>query len=275
MFTEIATRYKGKSWAPDSLAKKIRSGGSGVWGEVNMPAHPSITANDAKTIINYILNIEDKNISTLPLKGSYTARIPEGDNGKGSIVVRAAYTDRGASSTTTLTTEKQIVLRSPNLSPGNADVFEKAKPKLQTMFAVSMIVIPNPNGSIGFKQIDFSGIKQMELSAMAMPRMGYVGGSIEVRLDSPTGDVIGQTEIIAKDPVFAPPTANSVQNAGGAKAKPAPKKKAAPFNPFASPGIKLQIKPISGVHDLYFVFKNDKAKPDDQLMSFSNISLTN
>ncbi|ULQ51797.1 PQQ-dependent sugar dehydrogenase [Flavihumibacter fluvii] len=275
MFIEIADRYKGKSWAPDSLAKKIRSGGSGVWGEVNMPAHPSITANDAKTIVNYILNIQDKNISTLPLQGQYTAKVPEGDNGKGSIVVRAAYTDKGATASSPLTAEKQLVLRSPNLSPGNADIVEKATPKLQTMFAVSMIVIPNPNGFIGFRQIDLTGIKQMELGAMAMPRMGYVGGTIEVRLDGPTGELLGQTEIVSVDPVFPAPTANSVQNAGGVKAKPAPQKKAQTFNPFARPGIKLQVKPTSGVHDLYFVFKNDKAKSNDQLMSFSNISLSN
>jgi cytochrome c len=279
MFTQIAERYNGKVWAPDSLAKKIRSGGSGVWGEVNMPAHPSITYNDAKTIVNYILNINDKNISTLPLSGQYIAKVPEGDNGKGSIVVRAAYTDKGAASSSPLTTEKQVVLRSPNLSPGNADIFQNATPKLQTMFAVSMIVIPNPNGFIGFKQLDLTGIKQLELGAMAMPRMGYVGGTIEVRLDGPEGDLLGQTEIVAANPVFPAPTANSVQNAGGAKPKEAPKaapKKApAAFNPFARPGIKLPIKSVSGVHDLYFVFKNEKAGPKDQLMSFSSINLSN
>lgn len=275
MFTQIAEKYKGKAWAPDSLAKKIRSGGSGVWGEVNMPAHPSITANDARTIVNYILNIEDKNISTLPLQGQYAATVPEGDNGKGSYVVRAAYTDKGAPSSAPLTIEKQLVLRSPNLSPGDADVYEKATPKLQTMFAVSRIVIPNPNGHIGFKQLDMTGIRQMELSAMALPMMGYVGGTVEVRLDSPTGDLLGQAEVVAVNPVFQQPTANSVQNAGGAKAKPAPKKAAPAFNPFAGAGIKLPIKPINGVHDLYFVFRNDKAKANDQLMSFSNIRLSN
>jgi cytochrome c len=113
--------------------------------------------------------------------------------------------------------------------------------------------------------------------------MGYVGGTIEVRLDGPEGELLGQTEIVAANPVFPAPTANSVQNAGGAKPKEAakaapkaaPKKAPASFNPFARPGIKLPIKSVNGVHDLYFVFKNEKAGPKDQLMSFSSINLSN
>ena len=67
MFVEIADKYKAKqAWALDSLAKKIRAGGGGVWGEVMMPAHPGISLTDAKTILNYILNI--KQINNILLK---------------------------------------------------------------------------------------------------------------------------------------------------------------------------------------------------------------
>jgi len=83
-------------------------------------------------------------------------------------------------------------------------------------------------------------------------------------------------------------TADAVQNAGGAKnktAKPAPvaaakkpatKKPAAGIgNPFAMPGIKTDIKTVSGQHDIYFIFKNDNAKADQPLMSVSNIKFNN
>jgi cytochrome c len=95
-FFQLAQKYKNKPSEEDRLVKKIREGGSGVWGDVAMPAHPAITANDAHNILNYILNIEDKTISTLPVKGDYTPTIPAGDNGKGYFVLRAAYTDRGS-----------------------------------------------------------------------------------------------------------------------------------------------------------------------------------
>ena len=183
MFIEIAEKYKSKyAWALDSLPRKIRSGGSGVWGTVNMPAHPSISLNDAHTIVNYILNSNQKTISSLPLKGSYTPKIPPGDNGKGNIVIRAAYTDKGAKGTEALTTEELKVLRSQQFSPGAADVMVDAEPSLQTMFAVSLNAIPKSGGYLGYKQIDLTGIQQIEINASAFPMLGFVGGTIEIRL---------------------------------------------------------------------------------------------
>ena len=203
MFIEIAEKYKDKyNWAVDSLARKIRSGGSGVWGTVNMPAHPAISLNDAHTIMNYILNSNQKTISTLPLKGSYTPKIPEGDNGKGAVVIRVAYTDKGASASEPLTSEEVKILRSQQLSPGIADTIYRAETSLQTMFAVSLNIIPKANGYIGFRQIDLTGIKQLEISAMALPMMGYIGGNIEVRLDNPTGELLGQVKVEPVNPFW-------------------------------------------------------------------------
>ncbi len=292
MFIEIAGKYKSKyDWALDSLARKIRSGGSGVWGTVNMPAHPSISLNDAHTIVNYILNSNQKTISTLPLKGNYTPRVPTGDNGKGSVVIRAAYTDKGAPSSEPLTTEEIKILRSQQLSPGTADTIYRAVTSLQTMFAVSLNIIPKSGGYIGFKQIDFTGVQQLEISASAFPMMGYIGGNIEMHLDNPEGELIGQVKIESVNPFLGAGTANAAQNAGGAtkaKAEPpkpspeakkmagAQKKPAAGIgNPFARPGIKTDIKPVQGVHDIYFVFKNEKAKGDQPLMTVSNIKFNN
>jgi cytochrome c len=35
--------------------------------------------------------------------------------------------------------------------------------------------------------------------------------------------------------------------------------------------VKVDLKEVSGVHNIYFVFKNGTAKPVDPLMSFSAI----
>jgi len=299
MYNEIADKYKNNiAWALDSLPKKIRGGGNGVWGDMNMPAHPAITLNDARTIVNYMLHIKEKNISTLPLQGTYTQKIPEGDNGKGTLIVRAAYTDKGAAGASPLTTESIITLHSPQLDPGSADVIKDASIKKQIMFVVSVDVIPKANAYIGFKHIDLTNIKQLELSASANPSMGYVGGTIEIHLDGPTGDLLGQTEIQPVNP-FAKlmNAANATQNAGGTKSTgktaapaakndatkaPAAQGKTAGKRPkgfnlaalFSRPGIKVDIKEVTGEHDLYFVFKNEKAKPVEPLLSLSNIKLS-
>lgn len=287
-FIEIAEKYKSKyNWAMDSLPRKLRSGGSGVWGTVNMPAHPSISINDARTIVNYILNSDQKTISTVPLKGTYTPKIPQGDNGRGSIVVRAAYTDKGAKESDPLTTEEIKVLRSPQVSPGSADITSRAEINLQTMFSVSLNIIPKSNGYIGFKQIDLTGIREIEISAIAFPMMGYSGGTVEIRLDKPDGDLLGQMNIESIDPDFGRSAADKAQNTGGAKTKsatsspavakkPAARKKPVDIdNPFAGPGLKTDIKQTAGEHDIYFIFKNDKVKGDEPLMSVSNIKFSN
>ncbi|MEP7129195.1 MAG: PQQ-dependent sugar dehydrogenase, partial [Chitinophagales bacterium] len=292
MFTEIADKYKSKqAWALDSLPKKIRGGGSGVWGTVTMPAHPAITLNNAGIIVDYILHSEEKNIRTLPLKGSYTQKEVQNDNGKGTLIVRAAYTDKGANGVSALTTEKVILLHSPHLNPASADVIKNAEVKKQMMFVVSENLIPKNNGYIGFKNIDLTGIKQLELNATANPSQGFTGGVIEIRADSPTGTLLGQTEVQAVNPFAAMMNAaNATQNAGGAKtgnasakqaapqAKPAktpPKKRAFDMaSLFSAPGFKVNIQAVNGEHDLYFVFKNDKAKPAEPIVSLSDIKLS-
>jgi cytochrome c len=273
MFIEIADKYHSQEAAAlDNLSKKIKNGGSGVWGSVNMPAHPAFSWNDSRTMVNYILHSKDKQSSDLPLQGNYSPTIPGGDNGKGLLLIRASYTDHGAKDASPLSAVKLITLHGPQINPGSADQIYKADAKLETMFTVSWKILPKANGYIGFNQLDLTGVKELELSASANPEEGYAGGTIEVRLDQPTGKLLGSASIEAVNPYAQVMTANTVQNAGGAKTPGAKKKTTTPaFNPFSGRGIVLNIGEIDGYHDLYFVFKNDLAKPNQPLLSFSNI----
>ena len=55
-YKDVAIKYKGQSDAADKLAKKIRAGGSGVWGVIPMPAHPQLSEADAQKLSKFILN---------------------------------------------------------------------------------------------------------------------------------------------------------------------------------------------------------------------------
>ena len=57
-FKDVANKYRGQADAADKLARKIRLGGSGVWGAMPMPAHPQISDVDAKKLATYVLNIK-------------------------------------------------------------------------------------------------------------------------------------------------------------------------------------------------------------------------
>jgi cytochrome c len=55
---EVAAKYAKQAKAADLLAKKIRRGGTGVWGRDVMPPQPQVSKSDAKTLAKYILALE-------------------------------------------------------------------------------------------------------------------------------------------------------------------------------------------------------------------------
>ena len=59
-YKEVAAKYKGDAGAPARLFDKVRNGGSGVWGQVPMMAHPAdkISDDDLKAAIHWILALE-------------------------------------------------------------------------------------------------------------------------------------------------------------------------------------------------------------------------
>jgi cytochrome c len=56
---DIAAKYKGTKGAVDTLAKKVRAGGSGNWGTIAMaPAPATVNDADLKAAIAYILTLK-------------------------------------------------------------------------------------------------------------------------------------------------------------------------------------------------------------------------
>ena len=54
----MSAKYKGDKDAAAKLAKKVKEGGAGVWGQVPMP--PNITTPDAdiKALVDWILTLK-------------------------------------------------------------------------------------------------------------------------------------------------------------------------------------------------------------------------
>ena len=57
-FQQIAAKYAGQKNAVDVLAKKIRNGGTGVWGQDVMPPQPQVSAAEARTLATYVLSVK-------------------------------------------------------------------------------------------------------------------------------------------------------------------------------------------------------------------------
>ncbi len=54
-YREVAAKYAGDKNALDALVKKVKAGGSGVWGQVPMAPNPQVPDADLQAMVKYIL----------------------------------------------------------------------------------------------------------------------------------------------------------------------------------------------------------------------------
>jgi cytochrome c len=57
-YKDVAAKYAGQKDAADKLAAKVVKGGSGVWGNIPMPANPQVTDAEAKQLVQWILTLK-------------------------------------------------------------------------------------------------------------------------------------------------------------------------------------------------------------------------
>ena len=247
MYTDVAKKYKDNPKAIDYLTGKIINGGAGVWGDVAMAAHPQLAVADATEIVRYILSLNDQTSrKSLPAKGSYITTLPKGVSDRGAVVMRAAYTDKGANGLPPVTSEKIMVLKSASVSAGAASQsasvmkYKLPEPPMDLMIGL------NNKAYIGFEDIDMTGIDKIVFTIFApVEQLNAAGGTVEVRLDTPDGPVVGEsTKIIpTKGPVTSP-------------------------MPIIS---SATLKPTNGTHDIFFLYKNEKAAPNQGPFVMLNI----
>ncbi len=59
-YQQIAARYEKNEDNLDYLVQKVKSGGSGVWGETVMNPHPQLTEGNLQRMVNYILSLKPR-----------------------------------------------------------------------------------------------------------------------------------------------------------------------------------------------------------------------
>ncbi|MEA2762749.1 MAG: cytochrome c [Gemmatimonadaceae bacterium] len=236
-YIDVARKYHDDSTATSRLVRKIREGGTGVWGKVVMPAHPTLSNEQASAMLGYIMSLADRKTTaaSLPDHGAYVPSAGSGDSPRGAVVLRAAYTDRGANGMPPITKEKEIVLHSPSVVVATGVLSEGVSKQSAPEVPVEVTVVNRSGSSVALKQLDLTGVAAVVFTAVAPTQYQAKGGKIEVHLDSPTGDLLGESETIG-------PTAG------------------------VSPSrLRVALRRMSGMHDVYLVFRNPDAKGDQFL----------
>ena len=54
-YKDVAAKYAGQKGAEDKLVQKVMKGGSGVWGQIPMPANPQVSEAEARTLVKWVL----------------------------------------------------------------------------------------------------------------------------------------------------------------------------------------------------------------------------
>ena len=54
-FKDVAAKYAEQSDAAERLVESVRNGSVGKWGDLPMPAHPKLSAADAKKLVEWVL----------------------------------------------------------------------------------------------------------------------------------------------------------------------------------------------------------------------------
>lgn len=190
-YMAIAKKYKDDKNAIPYLQKKIVEGGSGVWGEVMMAAHPTITSDETRQIATYImsLNGEDSMKPSLAPKGEIQAAITTPGN---VMVLTASYTDGGAKGAIPLTGSKSMVFASNTI-----DFSIDTKVENMAYDGKRYLVLSGAKGWLELDAIELTDVSSIVLKTkyQQMPKVPY---NFEVRLGSPNGEIIGSGTLDGK-----------------------------------------------------------------------------
>ncbi len=269
-YMEVAKKYKGDKKGQTIIADRIINGSVGLWGEHAMSAHPNLSKRDATLMIDYIMSLNDPQTvpKTIPLAGDYTPQTPKGARGKGAYLLRAAYTDKGTANLEALTAEKIVALRNPVINPEKYDAAKGTQ--LLTTPGRSFNIIEN-NGYLGYEQLDLTGINEIIIGAEASKQVSAAGAIIEIRLDSPTGTLVGATEKVVPLDIDFGAEYGKVRKAWEAGGKKGPEPNYWRVRNMFKPKFTVPMNGVKGLHDVYFVFKNPAAEVGRILVQMNEI----
>ncbi|HLT51889.1 MAG TPA: PKD domain-containing protein, partial [Arenibacter sp.] len=191
-YMEIAERYTVAD--KPYLMDKIIKGGSGIWGEGMMSAHPQLKVEEVAKIVDYILalnSVTERNEERLPLKGKMVFKDHIAHGSEGKYVLMASYMDKGAKGleNANLGGRAEAIFKFPKFQAEHADEKSGDLSVWEAMGDNLVGSIKN-NSFLKFDKLALRGSKSLRLSMFFGPDTRY-SGTIEVREGNVTGKLIG------------------------------------------------------------------------------------
>lgn len=217
-YSDVATKYKSDGEVHHYLSNKIIEGSVGVWGQVEMPSHPSISKEEASYIVDFILEATDESHqrSTLPLSG--TIPIPSENVILGDLIIKVSYKDQGKDGLPELETDKMQILRNPTIFISSIDTAMGMRIYTPHFKQLNHLITNNPFAFVGVRDVDLSGISEIGLEIIGLDKMNDSDWELSIFAGSPSGELLGHSNLsdaIVEDEKLVRLTLNSISKEKG------------------------------------------------------------
>lgn len=192
-YTDVAEFYEDSSDVTSHLVNKIINGGSGVWGETVMPGHVNLSEEDAEMIVEWIQSLNDEQTNeseSLPAEGTIDPTLGKQPAPNGMLILSASFTDNGGANVKPLTGSSSVYLRNNTMSFQQATNLQEYT--TMTFGGNFLMMVPESRGSFSIDDIDLNGIGSVTITTATMQPLTYEH-QFELRLDSPDGEIIGES----------------------------------------------------------------------------------
>lgn len=190
-YEDIAKKYSNEHL--DYLKNKIKNGGSGVWGETPMAAHPQLSDNELEEIVKYILSLEKTEKDLLPLEGTLNFDKHRRSNVSGMYVLSASYQDQGNGEASPLSSTAQYTFTAAILQAENAVETHEGNTVWQALGA-SVVGNIKDKHDFAFDNVLFDGLESVTIRGLYNEGYQYAGW-VEVWKGDAAKELIGSVEI--------------------------------------------------------------------------------
>ena len=175
-FNQIAERYNSTESNISMLALKIIQGGNGNWGHSLMAAHPDLSVNDAESMVEYILSVNDKNSeSSFALDGAFLLSDFQNMTEKGIYVISVRYEDLGFEGIPAIESSKIQFLRAPYIQAEDYDISKNIEQQRPFGGSFAFVSSLRHGSYVGYDNIDLNGVTEILLKIMPIS-----GGKIAI-----------------------------------------------------------------------------------------------
>jgi len=190
-YVSVAQKYRLQPDARMRLITKIATGGTGVWGDRVMPPHPSLSEDDRRAMVDYILSLAS---SRLPARGRAALNQQDATPG-GEYRLTAIYADQPRNGIGPLADTAVVVLHAPRMSvAGAVGMHNIALGTNRGADSTSHLVatVYGDTAYMTMGKLDLTGVSSVTFELRSPANYPF---TLELRDGSPTGALLGSTNV--------------------------------------------------------------------------------